>query len=201
MVELSEVYAKTYKLMEEGKVEEAATEFNDNFIPTARVLYSNCARNYPPKYEKIDDWCSWVRNFYILADQSNKAMAKHPEKGSDDYARTMAGLIGLRAHFFTLHQLTDLVASNDYIFAFWRELADESDNTAMLKEAVTALSAEDVKLSKKAKANPDQYAEALAKWKAEVEPVLADDKIEDGEAEKLQTATTDFYKAYGIQFE
>lgn len=89
---------KVKALLREDKQSEAAREFQTKFTPAVRELYSKAASTYPPRFAKVNDWCSWTKGLYIGTIKTGKAL----ESGSADEAEKMLGL--LRRHFHAMYK-------------------------------------------------------------------------------------------------
>jgi hypothetical protein len=193
MAALSESYAKTCAFVEAGKVPEAAGELASNFAPKVEELFGLCEQTYPPRFSKVDDWCTWIKQLVALSRRAQKEMrnGSAPEAAKD--------LELLRRHFYTMHGEAARLASNDFIYAFRTMLAAPSPDVAKLTTVRDYLG----KAAPSAKASADKAAFGAARkeWAAAVAPVLAKGT---GDAETLKSAraaTEKFYRDYGIQFE
>jgi len=193
MASLSDSYAQTLELAKGEKWDQATAVYRQQFVPTIKKLYSEAAQTYPVRFKKIDDWCAWTRNLYLLTRKAEAAFAdKKPQEA-------LPHLAELRRHIHNMHVATEVLKTNDHIYAFQMETSKDTPAAKALKEARGAL--DGAQLSAKAKKNLDAYKEAKATWVAAVDPLLADGEIQPGERDALRAATDTFYRAFGIQFE
>jgi hypothetical protein len=193
MVGLSTSYAKTLDLLDNNKGKEAREEFRSQFVPTVKKVYTEAPQTYPPKFSKIDDWCAWVKDFYIMTLKAEKAL------GSSNPAEARKLLAGIREHLYKLHQETETAAVNDFIFALMSATAKEKPSAQELKALRDKL--EKAKLSVKAKSDGDAYVRACKAFLASMDKVLQDQAIDDAELAELRSATASMYRSYGVQFE
>jgi hypothetical protein len=196
MDELSTIFESVHSLEEAGKTEDASREFSSRFLLLARDVYRECVNTYPPKFQKVNDWCEWVRQFYILSDQAARALAKpDPEKPKERLDK----LIGIRSHFLALHQMTETMTSGDHVFAFWLESKKDKPELEALKKSLEAL--KEATPSRKAAANKEDYEKSREEFQTAVSPILEADKLEGEALENLRKAAEVFFKKHGIQFE
>ncbi|MBN1868345.1 hypothetical protein JW916_13750 [Candidatus Sumerlaeota bacterium] len=198
MKTLSDATTETLMLLDDGKTAEAFKVFRTRYVMTIKEFYTEAASVYPVRFSKIQqwqdrDWCSWTRRLYLLAGSADRAL----RAGDAEMGRNLLG--DLRAHFDTLHTVTGVMKSNDWIYEFMTETTAEAPSVDTLKNLKGEL--EKAEPSAQAKAEPEKYREAVAAWTAAVDPVLADGKIEAGEMEGLRSAAKVLYRAYGVQYE
>ena len=193
MTDLSDSYAKTLKLVDEGQMEAAHTEFKKGCVQTVKKLYSEAATTYPLRFAKTDNWCKWTRALYILTLKTDKDWAK------GDMAEARKLLPELRKHFYDLHKRADVRRSNDFIFEFFDLIEQPKPSLDSLKAAQNSL--KEATPSRKGQAAAQDYETAKALWLKEVGPILERGELGDTEVSQLRASTKAFYETFGQQFE
>lgn len=205
MQSLSAGYETTFDLLEAGKRAEAAAAYRKGCLLTVKRLYSEAADTYPVRFAKIDNWCAWSKELYVLSVKADKAFqhaaADPPGKASaapsDGEGRKL--LSALREHVHKLHEKTATQKANDYIYAFRREAMRDKPDARTLKTLRDAL--DEAPLSAKAKKNAGDYGKAKDAWAQGIDAILADGAVAPAEIGALRKSTDTFYRAYGVQFE
>jgi len=193
MQTLSDSYVKTLELLKANKSEEASQEFLQNFVTTVKKLFSETENMYPPKFSKITDWCSWVKQLYRLTLTTEKVLKKN------EIENVNKALLLIRDHFYNLHFETKTEKSNDFIYLINIKSNKDDVDVKDLKSILKQL--EKAELSAKAKANEEDYKKAKSEWLSKVNELLGDDKVASDELASLRQVTEKFYNEFGIQFE
>ena len=193
MTALSDSYIKSLDLLQKKKTEDAAKEFSQGFVATVKKLYSEAASTYPARFSKVDDWCTWTKNLYVLTRQAEDSLGRGKKK------EALGRLARLREHFDTLHVKAQVRKTNDYIYAFRRMLEKGKTEAKQVSGLLNAL--DKAEPSAKAKAKAEDYAKARAEWSKQVATAMEDGKILKRKLKKLRASTEKFYREFGIQFE
>ena len=193
MKSLSDSYAKTLDLLKSNKSQEASQEFATNFVATVKKLFSEVENTYPPKFSKINDWCTWVKQLYRMTVTADKMLKK------GDIENSMKMLSMLREHFYNLHMETKTEKTNDYIYAFYVGANKDTQDLKELKSIQEQL--DKAELSVKAKSNEKDYKKAKSEWLSKVGELLKADTIASEALTSLRQVTEKFYNDFGIQFE
>lgn len=193
MATMSGSYVKTLDLLGANKMEEATKEFQQGFVTTVKKLYSQAASTYPTRFAKMDNWCNWAKQLYVLTREAEDALTGGKK------AEALKKLAELREHFNGLHEKTQTQKSNDYIHGFRQKVESGKARVEELKALMAAL--DKAEPSAKAKAEAEAYAKAKAEWSKEVSAILESGKIKRGEIKPLRQSTEKLYREFGIQFE
>jgi len=199
MLQLSEGYAVTLSLVEEGKTEEAYDVFREDFVAPFKKLYSEAAEIYPLRFSKIEEWCKWTKRTYIWTRKTEDLLKGAEGGGEVDREEAVKYLLVLREHFYVMHREAKILKSNDYIYSFYKELLADEPELAALKAARDALDRADP--SMKATAESDAFATAKSAWLGNVAPILDGPALAPAQLDQLRTSTGPFYRAFGMQFE
>jgi len=193
MKSLSDSYVKTLDLLKSNKSQEASQEFATNFVATVKKLFSEVENTYPPKFLRINDWCTWVKQLYRMTVTADKMLKK------GDIENSMKMLSMLREHFYNLHVETKTEKTNDYIYAFYVSTNKDTQDLKELKSIQEQL--DKAELSVKAKSNEEDYKKAKSEWLSKVNESLKADTIAPESLTSLRQVTEKFYNEFGIQFE
>jgi hypothetical protein len=193
MVSLSASYAKTMELLDANKVREARDEYRMRFVPTVKKLYTEAPKTYPPRFAKINDWCSWAKGLYTMSLAGDKVLA------GNDVAASKKTMEGLRAHFYALHRQAETLGVSDWIYAFRVATADAKPTADVLRGLRDKI--DKAQLSVKAKVDVEAFRNARAEWLGKVDPILKDGTIDAAELTALRSATEKFYRGFGTLFE
>lgn len=193
MTSLSESYAKTHDLLEDGKCSEATEEFKRHFTPHLKKLYSEAGETYPLRFARAKEWCVWTRNLYLLTRQTERSL------GNNESKEALELLAALRKHLYDLHVETGNQKTNDYIYAFHRQAWETPPDTDALEAIGKALAKAD--LSDKAKTEPETYAKSREAWAAKTGKILENGKVSVFQRRNLRGAADKLYREYGIQFQ
>lgn len=192
MSSLSDKHEQMLGFLDAGKVREAAAVYTNQFLPTVKQIYTETPDTYPTRFSKIDDWCSWIKQLYVISVKADKSM--------NSSSSALAELERIRGHFYALHNRSGTLTVSDLIYAFRTEAAKESPALASLQKLHASIVAQPV-LSAKAKDNPAAFEAARQAWNAAVNPLLQKNALTADERTALQKATERFYRLYGVQFE
>lgn len=193
MTSLSEGYASTLDLLDKDQTEEAKGAFKRSVLLNVKKLYSEVAETYPVRYSKIEDWCAWSRQLYILTRKTDMAL------DAGDAAKARELLQGIRQHFYNLHQLTGMSKASDHIYSFFNALEANPPSFDKLKTEWDTL--ENAEPSLLAKSKPDEFKQTIEAWRQQVGLVLQGGSLTPEQINQLRAATEALYKAYGLQFE
>jgi hypothetical protein len=191
--QLTESYAQSLELLDEGKTEEAVYTYRSRFLLTVKQLFSEAADVYPLRFENTICWTDWTKKLYQLSHKAEGAL----KAGEIDEARDL--LLELRRHFYDLHNQCDLIKNNDALFAVMEMLNREDVTAKQITEAVDVLLAAEP--CRKAKAENEAYGQTLNQWLAEVKPILEKDNLSENDRARFRDITQPFYKLYALQFE
>lgn len=185
MERLANSYGAVLDHQSAGRTKEAAAEFRANYLQVVKKVFTEAPQTYPTRFSKINDWCTWVAQLYVMSVKTDTALAGN----SADSAKLLEGL---RQHFYNLHKETQTLSVSDAIYAFRTEAIAAQPSVEKLKSLKEAV--EKAPTSAKARLDGTKFTEAKAKWATVVDAAIADGKVP-----ALREATETFYRAYGIQ--
>ena len=192
MSAMSEGYVQTLDSLERGGSPDLTFEFRKGLVVPVKKLYAEAAETYPVRFSKVNDWCAWTKQLYILTRKAEDALAQgRMEDAKQDLA-------ALRDHLDALHNETGVIKSNDRLYAFWKALNADTPDLERLKALRKAI--EEAEPSAKAKAEADAYEKAKSEWSTQVAPLLDGGALQPEQVKELRERTKTFYRAYGIQF-
>lgn len=195
MIDLGRSYTKTLSLLEKDKPGEALTEYRMGYLASIKKLYSEAASTYPVRFAKAKAWCVWTKKLYVLSVQTEKALrAKKVKQVRELLAET-------RQHFYLLHEETETLNGNDWIYAFHEELGEKAPSVAALKKIMTQFGQAKPCLLAQDKNVQPLYDLAKDAWLEAVTQILKAKTLSDTDLATLREASGRFHKAYGLQFE
>lgn len=190
---LSDSYAQSLDLLEQGKTDDATMKYRAGFVFTVKQLFSEAADVYPVRFEKAACWSAWTRRLYRLTREAEDALVA----GKIDEANKL--LPELRRHFYDLNKQSNTIKSNDALFAVMDAMAMDDAAAEMISGALDTLVNADP--DRKVKAEGDAYLKAREEWLAGIRPALEDARLTPEERGEIRRATAPFYNTYGRSFE
>jgi hypothetical protein len=175
--------------------------FHTQCLPPAEKIAQKMAGVYPPRFAKIDDWCSWASDLKTQSEEADNLLTALPKKDTKEWAEAVAQVEKVRGEFCDLHEKSQTQTVADYIFALRAEIRKDKPSVAELQKIRKSL--ETAHASKHAKANPQDYVHALARWDSIGQPVLKwkGDAIPQGTLVRLRERTDAFYAKFGADLE
>lgn len=198
MTSLSTSYEKTLDLIETGKPAQASAEYRKGILLTVKRLYSEAGETYPLRFEKMENWCVWTRQLYILSVRIDKALRKTPtDKAAAKESNQL--LADLRGHFYLLHKKTKTQNGNDIIYALDQTITKPQPSVQALQKLRDAL--ETTPPPVKAEKKPEKFQEEIAAWTKQFDSTVKDNAIDPIELKTLQKITKTLYHSQGRVFE
>jgi F0F1-type ATP synthase gamma subunit len=193
MNKLAESHLNTLNHINDGKLEQAESEYCREYMANIKKLYSEAAKTYPLRFSKAEHWCVWTKNLYKLSRQTEEALkARNSEEA-------LKLLEQIRQHFYSLHQETKTLHCNDLIYEFRKEATKSEPSAEQLGEIIKRL--EKAEPSRIVKKKPDEFTTAKNEWQNTITPLLDNSEIAPSERDSLRKATETFYLKFGIQYE
>lgn len=190
---MSASFVRTSTLLDDRDTSEAAVEFQTQFIPTMKTLYTNAANTAPERYANVTGWYDWTKYLYLVSVKAQKAL----EAGNAEEAARNLRL--LREHYYLLHDKAGTHKANDFIYEFNRQVNQSEPYVEKLKTAARQV----VKAKPMAATRAEKKAckKAVKQWYSGVKKALKDDQLTPEEKQTLEQTSRDLYKAYGMRFE
>lgn len=190
---LNSSYLKTRELLSAGKTKEAYEEFHVNFLQAVKKIYSEASATYPTRFNKVENWCSWVKELYVNSGKADKALAN----AQIEEAHKL--LAALREEFFNLHKEAGIAQANDVVYAIRTEAAKDKPSAEEIKGLSAKLA--EAKPSSKSRMAAADFTGACGKFMEAANPLVADGKIEPAEVAPLRNAAEQLYEAFGVELE
>ena len=159
-----------------------------------KALYAQVAGIYPPRFQRVDDWCAFARGIYIQTRKVDAAFGKADTESAQNL------LPEIRQAFDAMHIEAQQLKCNDRIYAFWKEVNSQPASPARLKGLLGAIVAARPLLQGQRRTRPPTSRTKEA-WAQAANAALSDSALSPEELTSLKEATETFYRAYGIQFE
>ena len=198
---MSESFCKVNDLLDKNKRKEAAREFASSFFAPMTRFYFEARDVAPARYSKDRGWRSKIGKIYNLA----KAANKYLQAGNVKAARKT--LDRIRESFYELHIANQMDLTNDAIYAFRSELDKIENGKGPRGNECATLNKLKAKVpkaepSQKVEADKEKFDKELREWLDAVEKILSDSSSPvHQQVARLQDATEEFYKRYGMHFE
>ncbi len=200
MVKLSKAYGETVDALAAQKVADAAKVFEADFVSTFVALYGKTSATYPKRFAKINDskvtdWCTWMREEYLLTGKVKKSL------GEGNAEESLKALEAIRGRFFIMHKEAQCQNNGDYLLLFRQQLAKKAEAPTGPDFQTTLADFQKAPLNVKSKTQTADYEKAKADWLGKTQAALQDGNLTDAEKADLTPATEEFYKAFGREFE
>lgn len=193
IVRLTNAFVATDNQVKEGKAAQAQETFSKEFHPIARSLFRIMPQTYPPRFGRVNDWCSWIEGLTKQSAKTRTALQ------SGQAAQMSAALDGIRVHFYNLHREAGALNTSDLIYLFWRTIQKDQPPVKNLQQAIKLL--ETATPSMRARVYADAFQKAKAQWLGVASSTLADGTLDANELQSLRQTTETFYLQFGRDLE
>jgi hypothetical protein len=193
-------YAATLESLQKDAPKDALGIFHTQCVPPALKIAEKMAGVYPKRFSKIEDWCSWASDLKTQTEEAEKLLTPLPKKDSKEWKAAVAQVEKVRGEFCDLHEKSQTQTTSDFIYALREEIHKDKINVEALQKIRSAL--ETAHGSTKAKANAEEYVNALARWDRIGQPVLKwKGNIPPSTLSRLRQTTDAFYAKFGADLE